>query len=96
MASLGAVGKCARILTVPGRCGTNICSAPGARAFPLAAVREGDRFSIVAITPNVSVTPAHDRMPLVLGPEESSVWLEPDFPTLGKQDGISLISRPEP
>ena len=79
-----------------GRCGTNICSTPGARAFLLAAVREGDRFSIVTTTPNVSVTPAHDRMPLVLGPGESSVLLEPGFPTLGKQDGISLITRPEP
>lgn len=41
---------------------------PGARAFLLAAVREGDRFSVVTTAPNASVAPAHDRMPLVLGP----------------------------
>ena len=69
---------------------------PGARAFLLAAVREGDRFSIVTTRPNASVSPVHDRMPLVLGHGESGVWLGPDFPTLGRRDGISLISRPEP
>ena len=41
---------------------------PGARAFLLAAVREGDRFSIVATRPNASVVPVHNRMPLVLAP----------------------------
>lgn len=69
---------------------------PGTRAFLLAAIREGDRFSIVTTRPNASVAPVHDRIPLVLGPGELSVWLGPYFPTLGKRDGISLISRPEP
>ena len=68
---------------------------PGARAFLLAAVREGDRFSIVTTTPNASVAPIHNRMPLVLGPGESGMWLGPDFLALGRRDGISLISRPE-
>lgn len=57
---------------------------PGARAFLLAAVREGNRFSIVTTRPNASVAPIHDRMPLVLGPGESSVWLGPDFVTLDR------------
>ena len=52
---------------------------PGARAFLLAAVREDDRFSIVTTAPNASVAPVHDRMPLMLGPGKSNVWLEPGF-----------------
>ena len=63
---------------------------PGARAFLLAAVREGDRFSIVTTRPNASVAPIHDRMPLVLGPGESSVWLSPDFTKLTDRNLLQL------
>ena len=68
---------------------------PGARAFLLAAVREGDRFSIVTTRPNASVAPIHDRMPLVLGPGESSVWLGPEFTCLTNRSAINLDSSPE-
>lgn len=68
---------------------------PGARAFLLAAVREGDRFSIVTTRPNASVAPIHDRMPLVLGPGESGVWLGPSFERLVGRDGIKLAVEPE-
>ena len=68
---------------------------PGARAFLLAAVREGDRFSIVTTKPNASVAPVHDRMPLVLGPGESSVWLGPDFARLTDRNHIALTSEAE-
>ncbi len=68
---------------------------PGARAFLLAAVREGDRFSIVTTRPNASVAPIHDRMPLVLGPGESNVWLGPDFAELANRSALVLASDPE-
>lgn len=68
---------------------------PGARAFLLAAVRESDRFSIVTTRPNASVAPIHDRMPLVLGPGESSVWLGPDFAELANRSALVLASDPE-
>lgn len=68
---------------------------PGARAFLLAAVREGDRFSIVTTRPNASVAPVHDRMPLVLGPGESGVWLGRGFAELADRRSISLTSCPE-
>ena len=68
---------------------------PGARAFLLAAVREGDRFSIVTTRPNASVAPIHDRMPLVLGPGESNVWLGPDFTELANRSALVLASDPE-
>lgn len=63
---------------------------PGARAFLLAAVREGDRFSIVTTRPNASVAPIHDRMPLVLGPGESGVWLGRDYAILQNRCGVAL------
>lgn len=68
---------------------------PGTRAFLLAAVREGDRFSIVTTRPNASVAPIHDRMPLVLGPGESSVWLGPNFANLADRSSIVLVSSTE-
>lgn len=68
---------------------------PGARAFLLAAVREGDRFSIVTTRPNASVSPIHDRMPLVLGPGESGVWLGSDFAGLANRSDVDLSSEPE-
>ena len=68
---------------------------PGARAFLLAAVRGGDRFSIVNTKPNASVAPEHDRMPLVLGPGESGGWLGPKFAQLADRRNVNLTSRPE-
>lgn len=68
---------------------------PRARAFLLAAVQANGRFSIVTTKPNASVAPVHDRMPLVLGPGESSVWLGPDFAKLADRSRINLVSGPE-
>ena len=67
---------------------------PGARAFLLAAVREGDRFSIVTTRPTASVAPVHDRMPLVLGPGESSMWLGPSFAELMDRGKLALEREP--
>lgn len=68
---------------------------PGARAFLLAAVQQDGRFSIVTTEPNASVAPIHDRMPLVLGPGESSVWLGPGFTELTNRSHIELTAKPE-
>lgn len=68
---------------------------PGARAFLLAAVQMDGRFSIVTTEPNVSVAPVHNRMPLVLGRGESSVWLGPDFASLANRNSVGLESIPE-
>lgn len=68
---------------------------PGARAFLLAAVREGDWFSVVTTAPNASVATIHERMPLVLGAGESSLWLGPDFASLATRDNVTLTSIAE-
>lgn len=63
---------------------------PGARAFLLAAVQQDGRFSIVTTEPNASVAPIHDRMPLVLGPGESSTWLGERFSALSDRSNVML------
>lgn len=63
---------------------------PGARAFLLAAVQQDGRFSIVTTEPNASVAPVHDRMPLVLGPGESGIWLGTSFASLVDRSRIQL------
>lgn len=68
---------------------------PGTRAFLLAAVQQDGRFSIVTTEPNVSVAPVHNRMPLVLGPGESSVWLGSDFASLAGRSKLQLNYRAE-
>lgn len=68
---------------------------PGARAFLLAAVREDGRFSVVTTAPNASVAPVHDRMPLVLGPGESRIWLGPYFGRLADRSDVRLVAEPE-
>lgn len=67
----------------------------GARAFLLAGVQEGGRLSIVTTRPNAQVSPVHDRMPLVLGPGESALWLSGDAASLADRGRIALVSEPE-
>lgn len=63
---------------------------PGHRVFLLAGVRQGNRFSVVTTAPNASVAPRHTRMPLVLGPGESHVWLGPGYASLADRSRIQL------
>lgn len=68
---------------------------PGARAFLLAGIYEDGCLSIITVEPNASVAPVHNRMPLVLGPGESSIWLSPDFASLADRGGVDLQAEPE-
>lgn len=68
---------------------------PGARAFLLAGVCQDGRLSIVTTEPNASVAPVHNRMPMVLGPGESSVWLEPGFAALADRCRVMLSAEAE-
>lgn len=68
---------------------------PGARAFLLAGIYEDGCLSIITVEPNASVAPVHNRMPLVLGPGESSIWLGPDFASLADRGGVNLNAEPE-
>ncbi|MBM6688086.1 SOS response-associated peptidase family protein [Collinsella tanakaei] len=68
---------------------------PGAKAFLLAGVCQDGKLSIVTCEPNSAVAPVHNRMPLVLGPGESAVWLGPGFEVLADRSRVRLVSEPE-
>lgn len=70
-------------------------SYPGHQVFLLAGVCAGERVSIMTTQPNASVAAVHNRMPLVLGPGESSVWLGPDYARLADRSGIALARAVE-
>ncbi len=38
---------------------------------------DGDAFVILTTRPNQTVSPIHDRMPVILAPEAYSIWLDP-------------------
>lgn len=67
----------------------------GHRIFLIACVCNDERFSVVTTQPNAMVSPVHNRMPLVLGPGESSIWLGPDYGWLSDRSGIQLTSQVE-
>lgn len=67
----------------------------GAKAFFMAGVFQDGRFSIVTTTPNSTMASIHDRMPLVLGPGESSIWLGPNFAMLADRSGLRLSVEPD-
>lgn len=68
---------------------------PGHRFFLLAGVCTDERVSIVTTRPNASVASLHTRMPLVLGPGESSVWLGPTYESLADRSHVVLEATPE-
>lgn len=67
----------------------------GHRFMLLACVCNEDRFSVVTTMPNAAVAPIHNRMPLVLGPGESAIWLGPDYASLQDRTSIRLVSHVE-
>ena len=59
----------------------------------LAGIYQDGRFAIVTCAPNASVSPVHDRMPIVLRPAEARVWLGPRYATLADRTSLPLASR---
>ena len=68
---------------------------PGHRVFLLAGLYEDDHFSVMTVSPNEDVGHYHTRMPLVLAPGESKIWLGPDFATLARRPSPRLDAEPE-
>lgn len=66
---------------------------PGRSVFLLAGIRDAERFSVVTTEPNASVSPIHSRMPLVLGPGESRIWLGEGYASLADRSGIQLVAE---
>jgi putative SOS response-associated peptidase YedK len=68
---------------------------PHHRYLLLAGIRTGDRCSILTTEPNAVVGAYHTRMPLVLAPGESAVWLGPDFARLADRTQLGLEAQVE-
>ncbi len=69
--------------------------SPDVTPLLLAAVEADGCFSIVTTTPNASVVPIHDRMPLVLTQRELPLWFGPDYAVLADRSAIALTAQPE-
>lgn len=65
-------------------------SAP---ALFFAGIYQDGRFAIMTCAPNGSVAPVHDRMPVVLRPEEVRIWLGPRYATLVDRGDVPLTTR---
>lgn len=65
-------------------------TVPGGGVFLLAGLARDGRFSIMTTAPNRWVAPIHGRMPLVLGPGESHVWLAGEFEALADRGDVAL------
>jgi putative SOS response-associated peptidase YedK len=63
---------------------------PGHSVFLIAGIAQEGRFSLMTTEPNATVGAVHTRMPLVLAPGESSVWLAGDFDRLANRGGVPL------
>ena len=48
-------------------------------------------FSILTTTPNAVTSDVHDRMPVILRPEDYDIWLDPGFTKL---DGLAGLLKP--
>ncbi|MDO4442725.1 MAG: SOS response-associated peptidase family protein [Slackia sp.] len=68
---------------------------PDGEPVLLAGVQQEGCFSVVTTEPNESVSPVHDRMPLVLAWHEAWMWLGSDFASLADRSGLPLDVRAE-
>ena len=53
-------------------------------------------FTILTTTPNASVARLHDRMPVVLAPQDWSLWLDPALTDVGELHGLLRPAPDEP
>lgn len=70
-------------------------ASPDGRPLLMAAVSDRGRFSIVTTEPCPAVAPVHDRMPLLLLPDEVGAWLGDGFPALADRSRFELAVAPE-
>lgn len=59
----------------------------------MAGIFQDGVFSVITTPPNGYMASIHDRMPLVLGKGESSIWLGSDFASLIDRSHISLVAK---
>lgn len=67
---------------------------PGHDVTLIGCIWKGERFSMVTAEANADMMPIHPRMPLVMRPEELSLWFGPDFMELADRSSVRLDACP--
>jgi len=69
---------------------------PGAAILLLAGIydQEQARFSVMTTAPNRLMQPIHQRMPVVLRPAETAIWLAGNYETLADRSAVELTASP--
>ena len=57
---------------------------PVCQNIGIEGIRSSILLTIITTEPNVLMESIHDRMPVILSPEDYELWLEPDFHGQGK------------
>lgn len=86
----GAINR--EIDDVPGGASATGGAPIASLALFFAGIYRDGRFVIMTCAPNDSVASVHDRMPVVLRPEEVRIWLGPHYATLVDRSAVALTS----
>lgn len=68
-------------------------SVPDAAIVFLAAVFEDSQFSVLTTEPNAIMQPIHNRMPVVLLPNELDTWLFGDYLSVQDRSAVELLAK---
>ena len=71
-------------------------ASPTSALLFIAGVFEGDQFSLMTTEPNGIMRPIHNRMPLVLEPDELDTWLFGEYLSLEDRSMIDIIATKSP
>ncbi|WP_439864951.1 SOS response-associated peptidase family protein [Pseudomonas antarctica] len=63
--------------------------------IPRSGSARGRRFVIITAASDQAVIRIHDRRPLLMTPEHSTEWLDPDLPPTRRKSRKCRVSRPE-
>ena len=67
-------------------------TSPTSAILFIAGVFEGDQFSLMTTEPNSVMLPIHNRMPVVLEPNELDTWLFGEYLSLEDRSMVSIIA----
>lgn len=63
---------------------------PGQQIILIGCIWRDGEFSMVTTSANADMAPIHHRMPLIVRPEELSIWLGPNYRSLADRSDIKL------
>lgn len=67
---------------------------PRQNVMLIGCIWKGERFSMVTTEANADMAPIHHRMPLIVRPNELSLWFGPDYRQLADRSSVRLAAQP--